>query len=134
MLQSNLSEGTHSLQVWAEAKYNDGNTIVNSNLLYYTFTVASSVIGSTNKFINISTSFGSGDFPLSSLLLNATQYEEQTLQWGYYTDSLQTNTSIPVVWKLLDGMDDENPTILSSITANNQERATALSYVPIIYT
>ena len=134
MLQSHLSEGTHSLQVWAEAKYNDGNTIVNSNLLYYTFTVASSVIGSTNKFINISTSFSSGDFPLSSLLLNATQYEEQTLQWGYYTDSLQTNTSIPVVWKLLDGMDDENPTILSSITANNQERATALSYVSIIYT
>jgi hypothetical protein len=119
MAQSELSEGTHTLQIWAEAKYNDGNTTVNSNLLYYTFTVASSVVGSTNKFINISTSFDSGDFPLSSLMLNATQYESQTLQWGYYTDSLQTNTSISVTWKLLDGLDDANPTELGVMTANS---------------
>ena len=134
MLQAQLSEGTHSLQIWAEAKYNDGNTTVNSNLLYYTFTVASSVVGSTDKFINISTSFESGDFPLSSLMLNATQYEAQSLQWGYYTDSLQTNTSISVTWKLLDGMDDNNPTTLSVITANSQEKAATLSYIPTIYT
>ena len=134
MAQAELSEGTHTLQMWAEAKYNDGNTTVNSNLLYYTFTVASSVVGSTGKFINISTSFESGDFPLSDLMLNATQYESQTLQWGYYTDSLQTNTSISVTWKLLDGMDDPNPTTLSVITANSQERANPLSYVPTTYT
>jgi len=67
-------------------------------------------------------------------MLNATQYEAQQLSWGYYTDSLQTNTSIPVTWKLLDGMDDENPTTLATITANNQERATVLSYIPTIYT
>lgn len=134
MIQAELSEGTHTLQVWAEAKYNDGNTTVNSNLLYHTFTVASSIVGSTGKFINISSSFDSGDFPLSSLMLNATQYEAQTLQWGYYTDSLQTNTSISVTWKLLDGMDDQNPTTLAVITANNQERATTLSYIPTTYT
>lgn len=134
MAQSQLSEGTHTLQIWAEAKYNDGNTTVNSNLLYYTFTVASSVVGSTNKFINISTSFDSGDFPLSNLMLNATQYESQQLQWGYYTDSLQSNTSISVTWKLLDGLDDANPTELGMITANSQERATTLSFIPTIYT
>lgn len=134
MMQAELSEGTHTLQIWAESKYNDGNTTVNSNLLYYTFTVASSVVGSTNKFINISTSFDNGDFPLSSLLLSATQYDSQQLNWSYYTDSLQTNTSISVVWKLLDGLDDENPITLSTITANSQERATALSFVPTTYT
>ena len=134
MLQSALSEGTHTLQIWAEAKYNDGNTIVNSNLLYYTFVIGSSVVGSTGKFVNIATSFGSGDFPMSNLLLTATQYEAQQLNWSYYTDSLQTNTSIPVTWKLLDGMNDANPTTLATITADSQERATTLSYIPTIYT
>lgn len=134
MVQTQLTEGTHTLQIWAEAKYNDGNTTVNSNLLYYTFTVASSIVGSTNKFINIFTQFDSGDFPLSNLMLNATQYEAQQLQWGYYTDSLQTNTSISVTWKLLDGMEDANPTTLAVITANNQQKATTLSFVPTTYT
>lgn len=134
MMQSQLSEGTHTLQIWAEAKYNDGNTTINSNLLYYTFTVASSIVGNTSKFVNIFTSITSGDFPLSNLLLSATQYESQTLQWGYYTDSLQTNTSIPVTWKLLDGLDDANPTELAFITANSQEKATNLSFIPTIYT
>lgn len=83
-----LSEGQHTLQIWTEAKYNDGNTTIQSNLLYYTFTVASSVVGSTGKFINIYKSFDSGDFPFSSLMLYATQYEAQQLRWGYYTDSL----------------------------------------------
>ena len=100
-LQPTLSEGQHSLQIWAEAKYNDGNTQVNSNLLYYTFTVASTTVGSTGKFINVATQFGSGDFPFGSLTISATQYESQQLQWAYYTDSLQTNTSISVTWKLL---------------------------------
>lgn len=134
IMQANLSEGQHTLQIWAEAKYNDGNTTIHSNLLYYTFTVASSVIGSTNKFINIHRSFDTGNFPLSDLMLNATQYEPYTLQWGYYTDSLQTNTSIPVVWKLLNGDDDQNPLTIGNITANSQERATALSFIPAIYT
>lgn len=129
-----LSEGQHTLQIWTEAKYNDGNTTIQSNLLYYTFTVASSVVGSTGKFINIHKSFDSGDFPLSSLMLYATQYEAQQLRWGYYTDSLQTNTSISVTWKLLDGMDDQNPITLSTATANNQEQAPTLQFVPTIYT
>lgn len=133
-MQIELSEGQHSLQVWAEAKYNDGNTTINSNLLYYTFTVASSVIGSTSKFINIFAQFNNGDFPLSDLMLNATQYESYNMRWGYYTDSLQTNTAISVVWKLLDGLDDQNPTTLATITANSQEQAPALSFVPTIYT
>lgn len=131
---TSLSEGQHSLQVWAEGKYNDGNVSVNSNLIYYTFTIASSVVGSTGKFINICSRFDSGDFPLSSLMLNATQYEPQTLQWGYYTDSLQTNTSIPVTWKLLQGLDDQSPLTLSQATANSQEKAPDLQFIPTIYT
>lgn len=132
MMQPTLSAGTHTLQIWAEARYNDGQTTINSNLLYFTFTVASTVVGSTGKFVNIHKSFNSGDFPLSELLLTATQYEQVQLQWGYYTDSLQTNTSISVVWKLLDG--DTEIAQLGTITANTQEKAQALQFVPTIYT
>ena len=133
-----LSEGVHSLQVWAETKYNDGNITVNSNLLYFTFTVASSAVGSTGKFINISQSFENGNFPLSDLMLYATQYESANLDWGYYTDSLQTNTSIPVTWKLLYGLDDPNPTVLGNITANSREKQPSfllfLLYIQIVNT
>ena len=133
-MQPVLTEGQHSMQMWVEGKYNDGNATVTSNLLYFTFVVASSVIGSTNKFINICQSFTSGDFPLSDLMIHATQYESQTLQWAYYTDSLQTNTQIPVTWKLLQGLDDANPIQLQVATANNQEKAPDLQYIPTIYT
>ena len=133
-IYSTLSEGQHSLQIWVEGKYNDGNVSIMSNLLYYTFVVASSVVGSTNKFINIGQSFISGDFPLSDLMLSATQYEAQQLQWAYYTDSLQSNTQISVTWKLLQGLDDQNPTVLTTATANSQQQAPNLSYIPTIYT
>ena len=133
-MQPSLTEGQHSIQMWVEGKYNDGNVTVTSNLLYFTFVVASSQVGSTNKFINICQSFTSGDFPLSNLMIHATQYEPQTLQWAYYTDSLQTNTQIPVTWKLLQGLDDANPIQLQVATANNQEKAPDLQYIPTIYT
>lgn len=132
LMQPNLTSGTHTLQVWAEAKYNDGQTTIYSNLLYFTFTVASTIVGSAGKFINVHKSFISGDFPLNELLITATQYEQVQLQWGYYTDSLQTNTSISVVWKLLD--DDTEVAQLGTITANTQEKAQPLSFVPTIYT
>ena len=132
--QSQLEEGEHVIQIWAEAKYNDGNTTINSNLLYYTFTIASSAVGSVGKFINVFASFKDGNLPQDSLMLYATQYESFSMQWGYYTDSLQTNTSISVTWKLLDGLDDQNPTQLSVITANSQEKAPNLSFIPTTYT
>jgi len=67
-------------------------------------------------------------------MLTATQYEPQQLQWGYYTDSLQTNTSIPVQWKLIDEQDNQVTADLGIITANSREKAAALSYIPTIYT
>ena len=133
-MQPNLSEGQHSLQIWVEGKYNDGNVVVTSNLLYFTFVIASSVVGSTNKYLNICQSFDSGDFPLSSLMIHATQYDSQQMQWAYYTDSLQTNTQIQVTWKLLQGLDDAAPTTLATATANTQEKAPDLRYIPTIYT
>ena len=56
------------------------------------------------------------------------------MQWAYYTDSLQTNTQIQVTWKLLQGLDDAAPTTLATATANTQEKAPDLRYIPTIYT
>ena len=65
MISPTLTEGQHTLQIYAEASYNSGQITVYSNLLYYTFVVASSEAGVTDKFINIATSFENGNFPLS---------------------------------------------------------------------
>lgn len=127
-----LEPGLHTLQIWAEAEYNDGSVKINSNLLYYTFVVATSDI-SVQKYICLSTSFDFGTFPITDLTLQATQYMPQTLQWGYYTDSDQTDTQIQVAWKLYQNEDDENPETLTVITADSRQQAADLSYIPTIY-
>ena len=55
---------------------------------------------SMRKYICIKTSFDSGIFPVNDLILQSTQYLPSSLEWGYYTDAEQTETSIPIVWKL----------------------------------
>jgi len=87
----NLDPGLHTLQIWAEAAYNDGTIIINSNMLYYTFVIATPEI-SVQKYICISTSFDSGSFPMTNLVLQAKQYLPSILNWGYYTDAEQTDT------------------------------------------
>ena len=74
MINPLLEEGQHSLQIYVESIYNEGQITVYSNLLYFTFTIASSEVGVVNKFINIATSYENGNYPLSSLMLYTTQY------------------------------------------------------------
>lgn len=132
-ISTTLSEGLHTLQIWAEASYNDGSVTINSNLLYFTFAVASTSAISTKKYILVSTSFETGVFPFSSLTLAATQYDPQTLNWGYYTDNLQNDTKINVQWKLFENSDDENPQVLANTVANNTEQSSPLQWIPAIY-
>ena len=134
MISPHLTEGQHSLQVYAEASYNDGQVTVFSNLLYFTFTVATNEAGAVDKFINVATSFNNGTYPFSQLMLATTQYYPTQLRWGYYTYASNTDTQIPVVWKLLVGQDDENPITLSTITANTSYEASTLNFIPSIYT
>ena len=74
MISPSLDAGQHTLQIYAEAIYNDGQVTIYSNLLYFTFVVASTEAGVTDKFINIATSFNSGNYPFSSLTLTTVQY------------------------------------------------------------
>ena len=131
MISPSLEEGQHSLQVYAETVYNEGQITIYSNLLYFTFVIASSEIGIINKFINIATSFDNGNYPLSSLTLNTIQYYPSELRWGYYTDATSTDTSIPITWKLLE---ENNATILSTINASTGYEASVLNYIATIHT
>ena len=134
MISPTLTAGQHTLQIYAEAIYNDGQVTVYSNLLYFTFVVDSNEAGVTDKFINIATSFNSGNYPFASLTLTAIQYYDTSMRWGYYTYAANTDTKIPVVWKLLEGANDSNPTVLSTINANTAYEAAELNYIPTIYT
>ena len=134
MISPALEAGQHTLQIYAEAIYNDGQVTIYSNLLYFTFVVASTEAGVTDKFINVATSFNSGNYPFSSLTLTTTQYYNTQMRWGYYTYAANTDTKISVVWKLLQGADDEDPITLSTINASTAYEAAQLDYIPTVYT
>jgi hypothetical protein len=134
MINPTLTAGQHTLQIYADASYNSGQVNVSSNLLYYTFVIDSSEVGVTDKFINIATSFENGSFPLSQVQLTTTQYYSSILRWGYYTYATNTDTKVPVVWKLYEGLDDQNPQVFGSINASTAYEAPELEFIPIKYT
>jgi hypothetical protein len=104
MISPNLSEGQHSLQVYALANY-DGLDVY-SNVLYYTFVVDTSEAGAIDKFINVAASLTSGIPPFSNLTLSGVQYYDSELRWSYYTYAANTDTKLSITWKLLNGEDD----------------------------
>lgn len=122
------SEGKHNLQIWAEVEYNSAT--FRSNILYFTFEVASSNT-TLNYFINVKGSFKSVLPPITNFYIVGNQYEAITLPWGYYTDNLVTDVSIAVTWKLIQG----STTIdLGTINANKGQQSSDLVFIPSIYT
>ena len=118
----------HTLNIWSEMEYD--NNIFRSNLLYYTFETASdSTI--TNYFLNVFNSFEAGIPPVSQFSMSGTQYIPITLKWGYYTDNLQTDTSINVQWVLTQGDNNIN---LQTLSVNRYEQGADLVFIPSIYT
>lgn len=132
-IPNDFQEGKHTLQMWAEAKYNNGNTDINSNLLYYQFVVKSSQIGSIEKYIPFAYSVTSGGFPINQFYIQCTQHYPVSVSWGYYTDSDTMDTKIPVTWKLIDS-NDQVISVLSTINANSNSESTDLNFIPTIYT
>lgn len=130
---NNFSEGKHTLQIWAEAKYNNGNTDINSNLLYYQFIVKSSQIGSINKYIPFVYSVSQGGFPINQFYISCTQHYPVSVSWGYYTDSDTTDTKIPITWKIIDNS-NQVLSVLSTISANSNSESVDLNFIPTVYT
>lgn len=132
MISPTLTEGQHSLQIFAKATY--GSDEVYSNVLYFTFVVMSNEAGLIDKFINIASSFTMGQPPFNSLTLTGVQYYPQTLRWGYYTYAANTDTKLSITWKLLEGLNDQDPQTLGTIDAQTGYEPDALNFTPEIYT
>ena len=123
--------GQHTLQIFAQFVY-DTSTF-KSNLLYYTFNVATDST-ELDYFINVSNSFNTvnlSKLPISEFTLSGTQYQPITLNWGYYTDNMQIDTTANVTWSLVQ---DGVSTNLGTITAPFKEQAKSLKFIPSIYT
>ena len=127
-----LEPGLHTLQIYADVEYNGGQVIMKTNLLYFTFIVATNEL-SSRKYICIAASYDTGIFPITDLTLQATQYLPQTLRWSYYTDSSQSDTQIQVAWKLYQSEEDENPEVLGTFKADTGQESAKVSYTPFIY-
>lgn len=117
----------HTLQIFAEMSFN--NNTFRSNIIYHTFETASDT-AVANYFINVKRDFTNVVPPVSDFILYARQFNDFTLNWGYYTDQLQNNTSIPVTWKLEQG---GNTTVVGTIQAGKGRESNPLSFVPSVY-
>lgn len=127
-ITDDLDSGQHTLQIWATIEYN--SKTFRSNICFFTFEVASSST-TLDYFINVKTSFSGVIPPISSLYLTATQYEAYTLEWGYYTDNLLSDTSISVTWYLEYG---DEQIELNTINAVSGQQSSDLIFSPTVYT
>lgn len=124
---NNTNYGQHRLQLWAEIEY-DGNRFV-SNIMFYTFVTAEDTIA-LDYYINVKKSLKNVIYPVSELTLTGTQYDGILLEWGYYTNNLQTDTSISIDWKLLQ---DTTTIDLGSIKVDKGLQGADLMFYPTIY-
>lgn len=92
----------HTIKVYATLGSGGSATQFTSNVIYFTFETASSTEGLLNKFINVKYDTPSNrDYTENgNVILYAQQYEPFVLDWSYYTDHLNQNSSINVTWYL----------------------------------
>lgn len=93
----------HTLRLYATLGAGGSATQFTSNIIYYTFETASDITNIVNKFINIKYNTPANKDYIDSqgnIILFANQYEEFSLDWSYYTDHLNIDTSIDVSWYL----------------------------------
>ena len=122
-----FSEGQHNLQIWVEMQYDTAT--FKSNVTYFDFVTASD---STvlNYFVNLKRYLKQAIPPVGGVTLDATQYEGVALEWGYYTDNVQIDTSIMVDWVLVQGTEIIP---IGTIKADKLQQAVDLVFSPYIY-
>lgn len=114
-----------------------GHTAFTSNILYYTFEIASDANDIVNHFINIGTSIANNKAEFEDnkyLILRTTQYDKLAFNWSYYTDQIQNEQSISITWALrrtVNGVYEyEN---ISTATAV-KNRLNTFSFIPEVST
>lgn len=120
----------HNMRI--EATIVSGNMTFYSNVLYYTFEIASEASDIVNKFVNIGTTLPYNKMIIEDgvFLLQATQYEAYTLNWSYYTDQLQNQQSIPITWALKQTVNNETTYTPISTVTGIKGKVNSFTYIP----
>ena len=110
-----------------------GNTQFVSNILYYTFEVASQASDIINHFVNVGVSMPNNKAQFEDnkhLILRATQYNTFSFDWSYYTDQIQNEQSIPVTWALKREVSGEP--VYDNITTSTgvKNRVNTFTFIP----
>ena len=101
--ETNQDHITHTLRLFATLGSGGSATQFTSNIIYFTFETASPITNIVNKFINIKYNTQANKDYIDgngNIILCATQYELFKLDWTYYTDHLNIDSSIEVQWYL----------------------------------
>ena len=131
---THMKAGLHAVQVLGRMVLN--NNQFNSNLLYYLFGVGFPAGGETMYHgIAAKCNFnGRIDFiGPTEFMLNATQYEQFTLNWGYisYIGGMNNNVS----WYMRDVNDDDaedvRETFITTVECSSNVEANPLQYIPV---
>lgn len=129
-----MKAGLHAVQVLGRMVLN--NNQFNSNLLYYLFGVGFPAGGETMYHgIAAKCNFnGKIDFiGPTEFMLNATQYRQFTLNWGYisYIGGMNNNVS----WYMRDVNDDDaedvRETFITTVECSSNVEASPLQYIPV---
>ena len=132
--RTQLKAGLHSVQVLGRMVIN--NNQFNSNLLYYLFGVGYPS-GGEQMYHGIATecSFnGKIDFiSPTEFMLDATQYEQFTLNWAYISYIGGMNNNISWYLRTVDNEDSEDITEshITTVACSSNTAATPLRYMPI---
>ena len=125
----------HTLSI--EATMVSGNTTFHSNVLYYTFSMASERQDLVNQVVNISTGMPYYQVNRERLVLRARQYEAFRMPWSYYTDQIQNQQSVTITFALKRESDEAGrgyeyiPVgIMTGVKGETRE----LAFIPETYT
>lgn len=133
---TNADHIKHTLSIEATLGSGGSATQFTSNILYFNFETASAVTDIVNKFINIKY-----DTPANqvysqngNIILYAKQYEPFSLDWAYYTDHLNFDSSIDVLWYLRykDGAEYNEMFVGSGTGIKEPDNAPQLKFIPEI--
>lgn len=132
-----LKAGLHAIQVIGRMVLN--NNQFNSNLLYYLFGVGFPP-GSETMYHGIAAECnfnGKIDFiGPTEFMLEATQYEQFTLNWGYISYIGGMNNSVSWYMRDVNNEDPEdvNETFITTVECSSNVAASPLKYMPVEYT
>ena len=125
----------HTVRIQASMYDSNNQTTFYSNVLFYDFVISSNTTGLTNKFINSAYSIQNDkiniDPDTNRVIIQAVQYEPIEFNWAYYTEQIQTDQSIPVVWSIRKGHEgsyvyDE----ITTLTGINGQTSETLRFLP----